>query len=330
MPATARFRGVLARRSRGNPGVTLPAWSVYALGGWFLVLALAVPWAVRWQGFLRAPLPAVESQGPQVIRPVLLRLPGGTFQMGVDDDEKLVRWVELSSFELCQTEVTRAQWRTVMNRGSDFCTGDCGNKPVTDVSWFDAIEYLNRLTGLEGGMTSCYERRGDKVTWKRECTGFRLPTEAEWEYGARAGSRTAYSVDDSESELGKYAWLGENSDGQVHEVATREPNMWQLYDMHGNVWEWVWDWWDWKAPYRPASNNRPERDPRGPEDEDPSIEEWGGEDTRVIRGGGFVDEARLQRSARRLGFRPAYWGGLVGFRCARSVPPASSPQVLTH
>lgn len=110
-------------------GVTLPAWSVYALGGMLVVIAVAIPWLVRWQGFLRGSLPPQREGGePRVLRPVLVKLPGGEFWMGSPDteedryeDEGPRHRVRISSFEICQTEVTQAQWQTVMGTNPSNC-----------------------------------------------------------------------------------------------------------------------------------------------------------------------------------------------------------------
>ena len=193
------------------------------------------------------------------------------------------------------------------NKPSD-CDYGCGDKrPVQNINWFDAVEYMNKLSEREGLMP-CYRRTGQEVEWDRSCTGYRLPTEAEWEYAARAGTVTAYSFGDDASELGEYAWYSRNAEGQVREVGTKRANPWGLYDMHGNVWEWVWDW---HGPYGAQAAT----DPTGPEDGS----------LRVLRGGSFIVGPWVLRSALRVWDLPVDRDLLRndGVRCARAGARAS-------
>jgi formylglycine-generating enzyme required for sulfatase activity len=135
-----------------------------------------------------------------------------------------------------------------------------------------------------------------KLNEKEGTNKYRLPSEAEWEYAVRAGTTTRYSFGDSESKLGDYAWYYGNSDGKTHPVGQKKPNSWELYDMHGNVWEWVQDGWHDSYDRAPTDGSA-----------------WEGDGAaRVFRGGGWSDRARLCRSALRspdarraydLGFR---------------------------
>ena len=120
--------------------------------------------------------------------------------------------------------MTQGQWQAVMGSNPSQFTGD-PNRPVENVSWDDVQEFIRRLNAREGGAT------------------YRLPTEAEWEYAARAGTTTRWSFGDDASQLGRYAWHDGNAGGQTHPVGQLQPNPWGLYDMHGNVWEWVQDWY---------------------------------------------------------------------------------------
>jgi len=145
----------------------------------------------------------------------------------------------------------------------------------------------------------------ENVTWSDakdfcEHYGYRLPTEAEWEYAARAGTRTRYSFGDDEGKLSEYAWYNENSGGAPHPVGTLKPNPWGLHDMHGNVWEWCWDWY---GSYLPE----PQIDPVGPP----------AGNYRGLRGGSFVDRAEDLRSANRIRGGPENRIQNFGFRCAR-------------
>ncbi len=171
------------------------------------------------------------------------------------------------------------------------------------------MAFCNRLSELEG-LTPCYEIDGREVSWLEDAGGYRLPTEAEWEYACRSGSSTPWSFGDDESEVGRHAWSDGNSDYAAHPVATREPNSWGVYDMHGNVWEWCWD------PYAPYGGSvwsrltrfRPPKDPRGPRSPGAS---------RVLRGGAFFNVPRNLRSAIRDGNPPEVSLQYVGFRCVR-------------
>lgn len=140
--------------------------------------------------------------------------------------------------------------------------------------------------------------------WLSEQTGqdYRLLTEAQWEYACRAGSGGDYCFGDSEEELGAYAWYRENAGGQTHPIGTLKPNAWGLYDMHGNVWEWVADWYE---PYPSDS----QVDPSGPESGS----------LRVIRGGSWDLSAGGCRSAYRSGAGPGLRDPHLGFRLARRV-----------
>lgn len=233
-----------------------------------------------------APLPRtlVNSIGMQ-----FALIPAGEFQMGSndgDEEEKPVHTVRISKpFYLGAYEVTQGQWRAIMGTNPSRFTGD-PDLPVESVSWEDIQEFICRLSQKEG------------IT-------YRLPTEAEWEYAARAGTTTAYSFGNDTTQLGKYAWYGGNSGNKTHPVGQKRPNAWELYDMHGNVWEWVHDWFE-------AYTTGAQTDPTGPS-LDPG---------RVIRGCGWSLEARTCRSAIRTGMTPAPDGrsSRLGFRLLRTAP----------
>jgi len=154
----------------------------------------------------------------------MVSIPAGSFIIGSDSstnvDEKPAHKVSVSAFEMAKYELTQAQYTEIMgNNPSSFKGGDL---PVERVSWYDAqafIEQLNRKTGMH----------------------YRLPSEAEWEYAARAGSCKEYSWGDGEGHAYKYAWYQHNSEMKTHPVGTKKPNAFGLYDMNGNVWEWVED-----------------------------------------------------------------------------------------
>jgi formylglycine-generating enzyme required for sulfatase activity len=201
-------------------------------------------------------------------------------EIGRYQDEGPVRHVTIpKSFYMSKYEVTQEQWRKVM--GSDPSTFNGSDLPVEMVSWNEVQEFIRKLNERESSVK------------------YRLPSEAEWEYAARAGTTTRYSFGDDESDLGEYAWYNENSAGKTHPVGQRKPNSWGLYDMHGNVWEWVQD--EWHDSYDGAPS-------------DGSAWEGGDGADRVIRGGGWTLVARSCRSAIRSGFDPGDRSGILGFR----------------
>ena len=160
-------------------------------------------------------------------------------------------------------------------------------------------EGLDRLS-IYPGRTLQRTASGSRSRLERH---YRLLTEAEWEYACRAGSDTRYCFGDDEQRLGEYAWYSSNAGSKTHPVGEKLPNAWQLYDMHGNVWEWVQDWY---------ADDYYKRSPR----ENPSGPESGAR--RVYRGGGWSGGAGYCRSAYRRYWRPARRGGHLGFRLART------------
>jgi len=220
-----------------------------------------------------------------------VQIPAGSFDMGCSygdsdcsNDEKPQHRVNITrAFYLGKYEVTQGQWRAVMgNNPSSFSS--CGDScPVEKVSWDDVQEYIRRLNAKEGG------------------NKYRLPTEAEWEYAARAGSRTRYYWGDSMD--GAYAWYDGNSGSETHPVGQKKPNAFGLYDMTGNVWEWVQDWYDSGYYGRSASN-----DPIGADSGS----------SRVLRGGSWVYDGRRCRSSDRSSDTPVRRGSDLGFRLART------------
>jgi len=210
------------------------------------------------------------------------------FQMGSlegegYDSEHPQHAVTVQPFQMQTTQVTRAQYRVFdpehervkAERLDEYSPRD--DSPVIYVSWYDAFAFAKWLG-----------------------SGYGLPTEAEWEYACRAGSTTKYCFGDTESELAEYAWCDANSQRITHPVGKKKPNGWGLYDMHGNVWEWCWDWY---GEYGAG----PESDPLGPETGS----------YRVHRGGSWRDDAGYCRSARRDYFTPGDELYLLGFRVSR-------------
>ena len=239
----------------------------------------------------------------------MVSLPGGWFEMGSpaggEADETLHR-VYLSPFFMDQYEVTQESFQKMTGRNPSRWTE--ARNPVEQIRWKDAAEYCNARSRLEG-LTPCY----DLTTWQCDFakSGYRLPTEAEWEYACRAGTRTTFFFGDDLAQLGKYACFKGNSTRSPSPVGSKQPNPWGLYDMYGNVWEWCNDFY--KEDYYRHS---PERDPHGPETSQ----------TRVLRGGCWNSRSDACRSAYRLDENVSFIDvcfardvhGFVGFRCVRN------------
>jgi formylglycine-generating enzyme required for sulfatase activity len=251
-------------------------WRIAVLGAFLLILTPGESFAA-------------EKTYSNSIGMEFILIPAGSFIMGADqnfeeadDDETPQHQVKISQpFYLGKYEVTQAQWTAVMGNNPSRFKGR--SNPVEQVSWDDAQRFIEQLNAREG-----HNR-------------YRLPTEAEWEYAARAGTTGAYSFGD-DGHLGRYGWHGEDWDsGSTHPAGQKQPNTWGLYDMHGNVWEWVRDWYSEEYYHR-----SPSTDPAGP---------WSGS-YRVLRGGAWYCKARDCRSAYRGAFAPGNRFDYLGFRLA--------------
>jgi formylglycine-generating enzyme required for sulfatase activity len=220
-------------------------------------------------------------------------IPAGSFTMGSTigrESEKPPHEVNISqSLYLQTTEVSQGQWKRVMGDSpSSFkeCGDDC---PVENVSWDDVKDFIKKLNVME---------RTDK---------YRLPTEAEWEYACRAEKTTEFSFGDDGGNLDEYAWYEGNSKEATHKVAAKKPNPWGLYDMHGNIWEWVEDDWHYGYDGAPGGGQAWIDKPR--------------DSLRVIRGGSWESNEFDCRSAPRFGEKPGNRSFSLGFRLAKSVAP---------
>jgi len=236
----------------------------------------------------------------------LKRIPAGNFLMGelpeetnAGKDERPQHRVTITKpFYLGVHEVTQNEYKQVMaHNPSKFQDSD--QQPVEQVSWLDAVKFCNKLSERED-RKPCYRIDGDDVTITSG-NGYRLPTEAEWEYGCRAGSSTRYPFGDDENQLGRYAWYDKNSGDKAHPVGQKLPNAWGLYDMLGNVWEWCADGYD--GEYYASS---PAVDPPGASKAS----------LRVFRGGCWFFNPGGCRPAVRGGFTPESRSYYLGFRVA--------------
>ncbi|MDP3259083.1 MAG: formylglycine-generating enzyme family protein [Thermodesulfovibrionales bacterium] len=207
---------------------------------------------------------------------------GGCYQMGDTfgdggSDEKLVHEVYVDDFYIGKYEVTQGQWKAIMGNNPSYFNNCGDNCPVERVSWNDVQDFINKLNSKSG-------------------KNYRLPTEAEWEYAARSGGKNEkYAGTSNESELGEYAWYSSNSGGKTHPVGQKKPNGLGIYDMSGNVFELVNDWYD--SDYY---KNSPKDNPKGPSSGQ----------SRVLRGGSWGNSTRYQVPPPRFyvpnGFRLAF------------------------
>ncbi len=202
-----------------------------------------------------------------------LLISAGSFSMGspsdqdnrYNDEEPIHKVTIKNPFYLGKYPVTQKHWTIVMGNNPSSFKGD--NLPVESISWNDVQEFIAKLNKMEGTVK------------------YRLPSEAEWEYACRAGTTTRYFFGDDESKLGYYAWYSNNSEAETHPVGQKKPNPWGLYDMHGNVWEWVQDRWHDNYKGAPSDSNAWEK---------------GSNFDRVSRGGSWHSDALRCRSAYRL------------------------------
>jgi len=230
---------------------------------------------------------------------------GGTFQMGStngDSDERPVHTLTVKTFYMGKYEVTQKEWKEVMGNNPSEFKGD--NLPVERVSWYDAIEYCNKRSQREG-LTPVYRGSKNKIICDWSADGYRLPTEAEWEFAAKGGIKGYLTTEYSGSKnVGTVAWYDINSGSKTHPVGTKEPNALGLYDMSGNVWEWCWDLY---GNYQSGNQT----DPRGASSGA----------NHVVRGGSWDSTARSVRSASRNYNDPSDrrngFGG-IGFRLVRN------------
>jgi formylglycine-generating enzyme required for sulfatase activity len=276
------------------------------------------------------PAPA-QQPAARVERPApenFIRIEGGTFTMGSPSTEadrsndETQHQVTVSGFYLGKYEVTQAEYEAVMGTNPSRFKG--ANLPVENVSWYDAIEYCNRRSGREG-LTPAYTINKTKVdpnnrasedkdnirwlvTWNKNANGYRLPTEAEWEYACRAGLVSPFStgsnITASQANYNGNFPYNNNAKGIYREKTTAVgsfgANRWGLYDMHGNVYEWCWDWY---SPYNSGAQTDPVGASSGA--------------YRVPRGGGWHSGARYLRSASRYYYTSSDRVNYLGFRLLR-------------
>jgi formylglycine-generating enzyme required for sulfatase activity len=251
-----------------------------------------------------SPVPAPASAPASVPSASgMVQVRAGHFGMGdKSESDAAPHEVSVSAFLIDTHLVTQEKFQALMGTNPSRWKGD--KNPVEQVRWSDAVRFCNKRSEAEG-LQPCYELQ----TWKCnfEATGYRLPTEAEWEYACRAGTTTPYFIGDNAAKLGEYAWFDKNAGGKPHPVGQKQPNPWGLYDMAGNVWEWCNDFY--KVDYYQEAAKQ---DPRGPAEGQ----------NKVLRGGAWRFSPDNCRSGYRYNENPGYadvcFGyDIYGFRCVK-------------
>jgi formylglycine-generating enzyme required for sulfatase activity len=250
------------------------------------------------------PLPIITTKGG--IEMILI--PAGSFQMGSrhgKEGETAVHTVTVNAFLMDRYEVTQVEYERMQFPNPSHFKGP--TLPVEQVTWVQAAVYCNTRS-KEEGLRPCYDE--DTTACDFQADGYRLPTEAEWEYACRAGTDGDYSFGSEPRKLGEFAWFAENASKKTHPVGQKKPNAWGLYDMHGNVAEWCNDIYD-KGYY----SSSPATNPHGPDKGS----------QYVLRGGAWNSNPEALRSSSRLGENPGFSDAClardaIGFRCVRTAP----------
>jgi formylglycine-generating enzyme required for sulfatase activity len=259
---------------------------------------------------------AQNRLGTQSFSDDFVLIKGGIFTMGSPTGEpergtdETQHRVTVSDFYIAKSEVTQREWTALMGNNPSEFSGD--NLPVENVTWFDAIRYCNARS-VQERLIPAYTINNETVTWNHSANGYRLPTETEWEYACRAGTATPFNagntITDKEANCYNHYGYNNNSSGRVTggsrgrttPVNSYRANSWGLFDMHGNVWEWCWDWY---GEYNVSEQTNPAGATTGT--------------LRVNRGGGWNDFPKHIRSAYRGATPPDNASFNIGFRLVRN------------
>ena len=255
------------------------------------------------------PVEAVTKSGIEMVY-----LPGGEFTMGSNrgsPDEAPAHKVKVTGFMMDKYEVTHEMFIKVQLPDPSHWQ-DSPKKPVERVRWRDAKQYCNERSTLEG-LKPCYDEKTMDWVCDYSANGYRLPTEAEWEYAARAGTEAPYEFGTADK-LRQYAWFADNAEEKTHAVGQKRANRWGIYDLYGNVSEWCEDVF---SPTYYAES--PAVDPLGPPSPGKYVK-------RVMRGGSWKSSADMARVSFRQGQRTGdtdacFYTDYCGFRCVRRVSP---------
>jgi sulfatase modifying factor 1 len=248
----------------------------------------------------------------------MVLVPAGEFTMGdaSGKPEEKPHAVSVGAFHIDLHPVSQELYQKVMGVNPSKQKNPAA--PVSGVQWVDAVRFCNKCSEMEG-LKPCY----DPKSWACDfdADGYRLPTEAEWEYACRAGSTTRYFFGDDASGLGTFAWTKQNSEGKVHPIGSKSPNSWGLFDMHGNVWQWCNDWYA-----EDSYSSSPKENPRGAAEGK----------QRVLRGGAWDSDPEKCRAASRKKEFPVYTDACFGvdsngFRRVKNpaLPKAGTPIAVT-
>jgi formylglycine-generating enzyme required for sulfatase activity len=231
----------------------------------------------------------------------MVKVEGGSFMMGSNaggSNVKPVHQVTVSSFHIGKYEVTQKEWQKVMGNNPSNWKGDY--LPVEQVSWYDAVDYCNKRS-LKEGLKTCYSGSGSNINCDWTANGYRLPTEAEWEYAARGGKQSKGYTYSGLNDIGAVAWYDVNSGSKTHTVGGKLPNELGIYDLSGNVWEWNWDIY---GDYPGGAQNNPHGVISG--------------SYRVRRGGSWYDDANYCTVSYRNYNVATSSSSNVGFRLVRA------------
>jgi formylglycine-generating enzyme required for sulfatase activity len=265
-----------------------------------------------------APVEVVTKSGVEMVY-----LPGGEFTMGSNQgnpDEAPAHKVKLTAFAMDKYEVDQDMFAKAQLPNPSHWN-ESPKKPVERVRWRDAKQYCNERSTLEG-LKPCYNEKTPEWDVDLSANGYRLPTEAEWEYACRAGSDGAYDFGQADK-LRQYSWFTENADEKTHVVGQKKPNHWGLYDLYGNVSEWCEDVYS-PDYYKTASVS----DPAGPPSPGKDVK-------RVMRGGSWKSSPDMCRASFRQGQRTGdsdacFYTDFCGFRCVRRMTSAEVEALKAH